>query len=48
MKKGNIRITKRVVYKLSKNDQKLLRVIRVAAELVLKEDEQLFKELAKH
>lgn len=34
--------------KLSKSDKKLLELIKVAKEIVLKEDELLFKELAKH
>ena len=33
---------------ISKGDQKLLELVRVSKEIVLKEDELLFKELAKH
>jgi len=43
-----IKITKNIVLELSKNDQKILKLVRVAKEIVLKEDEKLFKELAKH
>ncbi len=35
-------------YIISKNDKKLLELVRVAKEIVFKEDEVLFKELAKH
>ena len=42
------KITKKIVLEISKNDQKLLELVRVAQEIVLKEDENLFKELAKH
>ena len=45
---GNIKITKKVIYEISRNDKKILELIRVAKEIVLKEDEDLFKELAKH
>ena len=43
-KKASIKET----YTLSKNDKKLLELVRVAKEIVFKEDEVLFKELAKH
>ena len=43
-----IKITKKIVYEISANDKKLLELIRIAGEVVLKEDEALFKELAKH
>ena len=46
--KKTIKITKKVVLEISKNDKKLLELVRVAGEIVLKEDEILFKELAKH
>lgn len=32
---------------ISKNDEKLLKLIRVAKEIVFREDKALFKELAK-
>ncbi len=35
-------------YIISKNDKKLLELVKVAKEIVFKEDEVLFKELAKH
>lgn len=35
-------------YIISKNDKKLLELVRVAKEIVFREDEVLFKELAKH
>jgi len=43
-----IKLTKKIVYEISKNDQKILELVRVAKEIVLKEDEELFKELGKH
>lgn len=46
--KEEIKITKKIVFEISKNDQKILQLVRVAKEIVLKEDEILFKELAKH
>lgn len=33
---------------ISKGDKKLLELVKVAKEIVFKEDEVLFKELAKH
>ena len=45
---GKIKITKKIVYEISKNDKKLLELIKIAKEVVLKEDEVLLKELAKH
>ena len=47
-KKDDIKITKKIVLEISKNDKKLLELIKVAGQIVLKEDEILFKELAKH
>jgi len=44
----DIKITKKIVYEISKNDKKLLELVKVAKEIVLREDEILFKELAKH
>ncbi|MFZ3077671.1 MAG: hypothetical protein WA139_04405 [Candidatus Aenigmatarchaeota archaeon] len=35
-------------YIISKGDKKLLELVKVAKEIVFKEDEVLFKELAKH
>jgi len=43
-----LKITKKIVYEISKNDLKLLELVKVAGEIVLKEDEKLFRELAKH
>ena len=52
---GNeIKITKKIVYEFSKKDKltnvdkKFLKLVRIAGEIVLKEDESLFRELAKH
>lgn len=42
------KLTIKEVYEISKNDQKLLELVKVAKEIVFKEDEILFKELAKH
>jgi len=46
--KDEIKVTKKVVYELSKNDKKFLKLVKIAGEIVLKEDVLLFKELAKH
>lgn len=46
--KNEIKITKKIIYEISRNDEKLLELVKVAKEIVLKEDELLFKELAKH
>jgi hypothetical protein len=45
---NEFKFTKKIVYEISKNDEKLLQLVKVAAEIVLKEDEKLLKELAKH
>jgi len=42
------KITKKIVLEISKNDKKLLKLVKVAGEIVLKEDKILFEELAKH
>ena len=47
-KKDEFKITGKIVLEISKNDKKLLELVKVAGEIVLKEDEILFKELAKH
>ncbi len=47
-KMGNLKLTKKTVYEISKGDKKILELVRIAKEIVLKEDEVLFKELAKH
>jgi len=44
----NYKITKKIIIEISKNDKKILKLIKVAGEIVLKEDKKLFKELAKH
>lgn len=46
--KDKYKLTIKKVYIISKNDKKLLELIKVAKEIVFKEDEVLFKELAKH
>lgn len=45
---NKIKITKKVVYEISMNDKELLKLVKIAKEVVLKEDEILLKELAKH
>ena len=45
---GKIKLTKKIVYEISKDDKKLLELVMIAKEIVLKEDEILLKELAKH
>ncbi len=42
------KLTKKIVLEISKNDKRILKLVKVAQEIVLKEDELLFKELAKH
>jgi len=44
----NIKITKKIVYEISRGDKKLLELVRIAKEIVLREDELFLKELAKH
>jgi len=49
MKKMNkYKITKKVVLEISKNDKRILKLVKIAGQIVLKEDVKLFKELAKH
>jgi len=45
---NEIKLTKKIVYEISKNDKRILKLVRVAKEIVLKEDEILLKELSKH
>lgn len=47
-KGDKVRLTKKVVIEISKNDKRILKLVKVAKEIVLKEDEDLFKELAKY
>ena len=35
-------------HKITKNDKRLLELVKVAKEIVLREDKALFEELAKH
>ena len=42
------KLTIKKTYIISKNDEKLLELVRIAKEIVFREDEVLFKELAKH
>jgi len=42
------KITREVVIQISKNDKKILQLVKIAREIVLREDDVLFKELAKH
>lgn len=46
--KDDVKLTKKVVYEVSKNDKQLLKLVKIAKEIVLKEDEAFLKELAKH
>lgn len=46
--KDKYELTIKEIYTISKNDKKLLELVKVAKEIVFKEDELLFKELAKH
>lgn len=43
-----IKITKKEVLEISKGDKKLLELIKVASEVVIREDARLLKELAKY
>ena len=43
-----IKLTKKIVIEISKNDRKILELVKVAKEIVLKEDVRLFKELRKY
>lgn len=45
---GKYKLVIKEVYEISKNDKKLLELIKIAKEIVFREDEVLFKELAKH
>lgn len=45
---SGIKITKKIVYEITKNDKKLLELVKIAKEVVLKEDKELFEELAKY
>lgn len=47
-KKDNYKLVVKEVYEFSKNDKRILKLVRVAKEIVFKEDEVFFKELAKH
>ncbi len=47
-KQNEYKLVIKEVYKISKNDEKLLKLVKVAKEIVFKENEILFKELAKH
>lgn len=48
MKSKNIKVTKKIVYEISQGDKKLLELVKIAGQIVLREDEQLLKELAKY
>jgi hypothetical protein len=43
-----IKVTKKVVYEISDNDRKILELVKLAGEVVLKEDRVLLEELAKY
>ncbi len=43
-----IKVPKKIVYELSNNDRKILELVKLAGEIVLKEDKVLLEELAKH
>tara|TARA_Y100000310_G_C20337220_1_gene648085 strand:- start:504 stop:692 length:189 start_codon:yes stop_codon:yes gene_type:complete len=47
-KNDKVKLTKKIVIEISKNDKKLLELVKIAKEIVLKEDADLFEELAKH
>lgn len=43
-----LKITKKIVIEVSKKDKKILELVRIAGEIVIREDERLLKELAKY
>jgi hypothetical protein len=43
-----IKISKKIVYGISNNERKILELIKLAGEVVIKEDKELLKELAKY
>jgi len=43
-----IRIRKKEIIEISQGDKKLLKMIRIAGEIVIREDGEMLKELAKH
>lgn len=47
-KRKEYKVVIKEVCEISRNDEKLLELVRVAKEIVFMEDEILFKELAKH
>lgn len=46
--KEPLKIRKKEVIEISKGDKKLLEMVRIAGEIVIREDEELLKELAKY
>lgn len=44
---NEIKVTGKIVFEISKNDKKLLELVKVAGEIVLREDKKLLRELAK-
>ncbi len=48
MRMEQIKKTKKMVYEISANDKKILELVKIASEVVLREDKHLLKELAKH
>ena len=47
-KKDEYKLVIKEVYEISKNDEKIIELVKKAKVIVFKEDEVLFKELAKH
>ena len=45
---GKLKVTKKIIYEISKNDKKLMELVKIAGQIVIREDEKLFKELAKY
>jgi hypothetical protein len=43
-----IKVRKKIVYEITKNDKKLLELVKVAGEIAIREDKLLLKELAKY
>jgi len=44
----SIKIRKKEIIEISKGDKKLIELVRVAGEVIIREDIKLLKELAKH
>tara|TARA_Y100000310_G_C20699949_1_gene828808 strand:- start:2902 stop:3045 length:144 start_codon:yes stop_codon:yes gene_type:complete len=46
--KEPIKIIKKEIVEISRGDKKLIELVRIAGEIIIREDKELLKELAKH